>query len=300
LQNSLNSGIGRMSVDAGKDWTWTVEIQPEIALPAVVEKLQTGLGFIEGPAWSKQGYLVFSDIPANRILRFDGAAPASVYREGTNAANGNAFDPQGRLYSCERDGRRVVRQEADGRIAVVADKWQGEQLNSPNDVAVSRTGHVYFSDPASAAILGAQKVGFNGVYHVTPDGRLSVVSRTMARPNGVAVSPDGRTLYVADTTKRSVVAFSLDADGNASGERTLVANTPGGPDGLRCDRLGNLYVAASGIAVYTPEGELKGIIPVPEQPANCTFGGPDLRWLYITARTSLYRVRTEEPGYLVF
>lgn len=150
---------------------------------------------------------------------------------------------------------------------------------------------MYFTDPASAAILGGQKIGFNGVYHVTPQGTISLVTRSMARPNGIAISPDGRTLYVTDTTQRSVVAFTLDSEGNPGGERIFATNTPGGPDGLRVDPRGNLYVAAGGITIYAPSGEMKGIIPVPEAPANCTFGGANGEWLYITARTSVYRVR---------
>jgi gluconolactonase len=292
LQNSLNTGVGRVELAAGGEWNWDIDIQPEITLSEKVEKVAGGFTFLEGPAWAKDGSLIFSDIPANRILRWSAGDGTSVYRDRTNAANGNALDAQGRLYSCERDGRRVVRMETDGRITVIADKWNGERLNSPNDVAVSRTGHVYFTDPASPAILGGQKLGFNSVYHVTPNGALSLVTRSMARPNGVALSPDGRTLYVADSTRRSLTAFALDADGNPGAERLFVANTPGTPDGLRVDPGGSLWIATGGIAIYTSAGELKGVIAVPEAAANCTFGGTDGEWLYITARTSIYRVRT--------
>ena len=215
LQNSLNLHQGLVTISPGSDWRWTVELRPEIAgetqrtSSEQVEKVAGGFGFIEGPVWSRQGFLLFSDIPNGRILRINGPGPATVYRDHTNAANGNSMDAQGRLYSAERDGRRVSRIETDGTVTVVADRWQGKRLNSPNDVVVRRDGHIYFTDPASTAVKEPMELGFNGVYHVTPEGRMSLVTASMHRPNGVAISPEGKILYVADSTDRTIVAFDL-------------------------------------------------------------------------------------------
>jgi gluconolactonase len=210
------------------------------------------------------------------------------------------MDADGRLYTAERDGRRVVRQEKDGKLTVIAAEWNNQKLNSPNDVVVRRDGHVYFTDPASKAVLERQTLGFNGVFHVTPSGKISLVTRRLGRPNGVALTPDGRTLYVADSESKKIVAFRLDADGTASGERTFIAAVDGTPDGLRVAANGNIYVACRGICVYSPEGKLNKLIEFPETPTNCAFGGTDLRTLYVTARTSVYRVPIPDQGSLQY
>ncbi|MFN0107088.1 MAG: SMP-30/gluconolactonase/LRE family protein [Bryobacteraceae bacterium] len=302
VQNSFNSGQGLLKLSPGKDWKWRLSLQvdealePVAAMYAGVERIATGFGFTEGPAWSPEGHLIFSDIYSSRILKTVGAGQPEIYRNFSNAANGNALDRQGRLYTCERDGRRVARMEKDGRVSVIASEWQGKRLNSPNDIAVRRDGHVYFSDPASRAVLEPQEIGFSGVYHVGPDGKLSLVTSKMARPNGVALTPNGRTLYVADSQEKKIVAFDLDAKGNATNERVLIANLEGTPDGLRVAENGNLYIACKGIAIYTPSGKLVRMIEIPETPTNCEFGDADRKSLYVTARTSIYRLRVPDRG----
>jgi gluconolactonase len=293
-----------VKLQPGKDWKWRLEVQVDSTKPpapsAGVEKVGGDFAFVEGPVWSKQGFIIFSDIYNSRINKIGSSGKLEIYRNYTNAANGNSMDVQGRLYSAERDGRQLSRLERDGKVTVLASEWEGKRLNSPNDVVVRRDGHVYFTDPASKAVLEPQELGFNGVFHITPQGKLSLVSKRLARPNGVALTPDGRTLYVADSEARKIYAYNLDAAGNASGEREFLAVAEGSPDGLRVAANGNLYIAAKGIAVYSPAGKLLRTIDFPETPANCAFGGKDLKTLYVTARTSVYRVRVEDRGSLQY
>ena len=305
IQNSLNLHKGLVSLAAGDLWRWRIELQvagpppPPPAAGSGVEKFGGNFAFVEGPVWVKQGYLLFSDIYNSRIMKMSTADHAEVYRDYTNSANGNSMDVQGRLYSCERDGHRVVRMEKDGRLTVIASEYQGKRLNSPNDVVVRRDGQVYFSDPDSQAVLDPRELGFNGVYHVTPQGKISLIAK-MTRPNGVALTPDGRTLYIADTTEKKIMAYDLDAQGNASRGRVFISGIDGGPDGLRVAADGNLYIACRGIAIYTAAGKFVKMIEFPETPANCSFGGPDLRTLYVTARTSVYRVHIPDRGALQY
>ena len=306
IQNSLNLDKGLVRLQPGQNWKWRLELQALAPLPSLpprgegVTRIGGDFGFVEGPVWSPKGFLIFSDTYNSRIMKASAAGQADIYRNYTNAANGNSMDKQGRLYTCERDGRRVSRMEKDGRITVIAAEWQGKRFNSPNDVVVRRDGQVYFSDPASKAVLEPQELGFNGLFHVTPGGRISLITTKMPRPNGVALTPDGKTLYVADTQERKILAWDLDASGNASHERVVVSDIDGSPDGLRVAKNGNLYIAARGIAVYSPGGTLLRTIEFPETPANCAFGDADLKTLYVTARTSVYRVRIPDEGALQY
>ena len=261
-----------------------------------VERVAAGFRFTEGPVWSREGYLVFSDVPSNRILRQDPGQKPAVLRDNSNGANGNTFDAQGRLYTCESRTRRVVRMDHDGQIEVLAEKWEGKRLNAPNDIVVSKNGHVYFTDPAFGEQADHRELDFYGVYHIPPKGAMRLVARPAGRPNGIALSPNGRILYVANTDDRNVRAYDIDKNGDAANERVLVSGIDGPPDGIRVDEKGNLYVTANGVAVYTSAGKLIHTIPLGEVPANCAFGDPDLKTLYITARTSVYRVRLDVKG----
>ena len=261
-----------------------------------IDKVATGYAFAEGPAWSPLGFLIFSDVPNNKLLRFMEGAPASVFRENSNGAMGNRFDAQGRLYTCESHTRRVTRTDKKGKVEVLAERWQSKRFNAPNDLAVRKEGDVYFTDPAFGNQQDTRELDFFGVYHISRKGELEAIAKPKGRPNGIALAPDGRTLYVSNSDEKNVRAYDLDKNGAASNERTLVAGIEGVPDGICVDEKGDLYVAANQVEVYSPEGKPMGTVRTEETPSNCTFGDPDLKSLYITARTSVYRARLDVKG----
>lgn len=259
-----------------------------------------GYTFTEGPAWSRQGYLLFSDVPENKIWRLASGAKAGVFRDPSNGANGNTFDARGRLYTCENRTRRVTRTDKKGKIDVLATTWEGKRLNAPNDIVVRADGHIYFTDPAFGNQADGRELDFFGVYHIAPNGEMELVATPEGRPNGIAVSPAGKVLYVANSDERNIRAYELDSRGHASDERILVSGIDGPPDGIAVDEKGNIYVTANQLPVYSPEGKLLHTFKLAEKPANCTFGGRDLRTLYITARTSVYAVRLDVKGALQY
>jgi gluconolactonase len=261
-----------------------------------VEKIATGYIFTEGPAWSRDGNLIFSDIPGNKLLQFKLGEKPAVFRDNSNGAIGNTFDAQGRLYTCESHARRVTRTDKKGKIEVLAERWQGKRLNAPNDIVVRKDGQVYFTDPAFGNQQDARELDFYGVFHISHRGELEVIAKSKGRPNGIALSPNGRILYVTNSDQRNVRAYDLDRNGEASNERVLISSIAGIPDGIKVDETGNLYVAASRIDVLTPEGKPAGSLLLPETPSNCAFGDADLQSLYVTARTSVYRVRMNVKG----
>jgi len=259
-------------------------------------RIAAALTFAEGPVWSREGYLIFSDIPNNRQWRWRPGAKAEVFRENSEGANGSALDSHGRLYICEAHTRRVVRIDGDGKTDVLADNWQGKKLNEPNDIVVRHDGHVWFTDPAFGSADQRRELDFYGVFHISPKGVVDVVAKPKGRPNGIALSPDGRTLYVDNSDERNVRAYDVDRNGAASNERVVVSDIEGVPDGMKVDENGNLYVAAKAIFVYSADGHLMRTIPVPETPSNCAFGDSDWQSLFVTARTSVYRIRLDVKG----
>ena len=275
-----------------------------------VEKLAGKLLYADGPVWSRDGYLLYCDIPANRLYSLipppaaedDNAASKlteariALYRENSGGASGITFDTQGRLYTCETHTLRVTRTDKKGKLEVLAAKYQGKRLNSPNDITVRRDGQIYFTDPAFGSENDSRELDFYGVFHITPKGELSLVAKWTTRPNGIALSPDGGTLYVSDSDLHLVRAFDLDQHGSASGERILISDIKGVPGGLRIDERGNIYVAAARISVYNTAGKSIGDIPTSEIPSNLAFGDDDFSSLYITAHTSIYRLRLEVKG----
>jgi gluconolactonase len=259
-----------------------------------VEEIATGFRGGEGSVWSREGFLIFSDYSQDRLYKYVPGKAPEVYRENSNGANGNTMDRQGRLYSCEYKARRVTRTDRKGRIEVLVDRFEGKRFNAPNDIVVRRDGHIYFTDPLYTP-LDVRDLDYFGIYHVTPKGEIEVIARLQTRPNGVTLSPDGKILYVGNTNDRNVRAYDLNRKGEATKERVVISDLPGGPDGIRTDAKGNLYLTSRGIAVYSPTGQLLGRIELPGNARNLAFGDADLRTLYIIGN-SLYRVRVPVPG----
>lgn len=264
------------------------------------EKLAGDFQFTEGPIWQADGSLLFSDIPASRIYRWTADGGAQVWREPTGNSNGLTLDREGRLIACEHSGRRVSRTEADGTVAAIASHFNGGKLNSPNDVVVKSDGVVYFTDPPYGIQPAEREQPVNGVYRILTDGTLELLVDDFDRPNGLAFSPDESILYIDDSPRRHVRAFDVRPDGTLANSRILADMDhpqPGSPDGMKIDEEGHLYVTgATGVWVFEPNGELLGVVVTPERPANCAWGDADRKSLYITAQTSLYRVRVKVAG----
>jgi len=261
-----------------------------------VEKVATAMKFTEGPVWSREGFLIFSDIPSNRLMKFVPGEGVSVYRENTNGTNGNAFDDKGRLYSCESRTGRVIRTDKKGKVEVLAEKWEGKRLNAPNDIVVGKNGHVYFTDPAFGDQADRRQLDFYGVYSISPKGELNLIAKPVGRPNGIALSPNGKLLYVSNSDERTIRAYDLDKNGAVSNERVLISEIEGVPDGLKVDEKGNLYVMAKGLYIFSPEGKPMGSLSLAETPSNCAFGDADFQTLFVTARTSVLRIRLDVKG----
>lgn len=260
------------------------------------EKVATGYIFTEGPAWSPENYLVFSDVPGDKLFQFTPGQKTGVFRENSNGAIGNTFDVQGRLYTCESHTRRVTRTDKKGKVDVLAERWQGKRLNAPNDIVVRKDGQVYFTDPAFGNQQDTRELDFCGIFRISHRGELDLIAKFKTRPNGIALSPNGRILYVTNSDERNVREYDLDRSGAASNERVFISNIAGVPDGIKVDEAGNLYIAAAQIEVYASDGKHLGTIHSYETPSNCAFGDPDFQSLYITARTSVYRVRLNVKG----
>jgi gluconolactonase len=259
-----------------------------------IEVIGKGFTFTQGPAWSKDGFLIFSDAAADKMWKWTPGRDEAVFREHANGPSGNAFDSQGRLYTCETHARRVTRTNLkDGRTEVLAEQWEGKRLNAPDNLAVGRSDHVYFTDPAFGEQSDHRELDFYGVYHLPPRGPLKLVAKPAGRPNGIAISPNGRVLYVTNSDERNVRAYDLDHNGDASGERVLVSGIAGVPGGICVNEKGDLYLAAAkGIAIYTAAGQPIHTIEMHDRPSNCAFN-PDGKMLYVTARGILYRIRLD-------
>ncbi len=265
------------------------------------ERLATGFVFTEGPLWHPDGFYYFVDVRSSVLYRLTPGRAQDVVRDKTGGGNGTTFDLEGRLVICEGDNRRVTRMSADGRIDVLMDRFEGKRLNRPNDVVCKSDGSIYFTDPGLRVPLAERELPYAGVYRITPDGATSLVA-DFEYPNGLAFSPDERVLYVANTRWTQYIhAIELDASGTMVRRRIFADmssdETDGVPDGMKVDVEGHLYCTGpGGTWVFAPDGTRLGIIRTPEVPANLAFGGPDLRTLFFTARTSVYTLRVKVPG----
>lgn len=273
-----------------------------------IARLHTGCRWTEGPAYFPAGrYLVFSDIPNDRILRWDETTGAvGVFRQPAGFANGHTVDRQGRLVSCEHGHRRVTRTEHDGSVTVLADRYQGKRFNSPNDVVVHGDGSVWFTDPdygIDSNYEGHQaesEIGARHVYRVPPSGgEPRVVADDFTGPNGLAFSADERQLYIVDSREKHIRRFDVTdpASGRLSGGEVFATSTAGSFDGVRFDNTGRLWAAAhDGLHCFDPDGALLGKLHFPEIVANFTFGGPQRNVMFVCGSTSLYSIRTNVTG----
>jgi len=276
-----------------------------IGSDAKLETVATGFGFTEGPMWDPAGFLYVSDETINKIFR--------VYPDGRKQEvialgdpDGNTFDRQHRLIDCASMLRAIIEVTPDGTYKILADKFEGKRLNSPNDVIIGPDGAIYFTDPTLDLVAGEkQEIPFQGVYRLDENGKLRLLTRDLAQPNGLAFSPDGKKFYVDDDEQKNIHVYDVAADQTLSNGR-IFGEEHGGkgegvPDGIKVDEKGNLFVTGpKGIWVWDAKGNHLGTIVMPEQPANLAWGDPQYDTLYITATTSVYRLITKTRGFVPY
>lgn len=264
-----------------------------------------GFGFTEGPLWDPGGFLYISDEEQNQLFR--------VYPDGRKEVvvslgdpDGNAFDQQHRILDCASVLRAIIRIAPDGKYTVLADRFEEKKFNSPNDVVVGPDGAIYFTDPTLDLPAGEkQEIPFQAVYRLNAAGKVTLLTKELTQPNGLAFSPDGKKLYIDDSKERNIRVYDFHSDGTVSNGR-IFGSEPGGkkegvPDGMKVDRDGNLYVTGpGGVWVWDPQGHHLGTILMPEQPANLTWGDPDHSVLYITATKSVYKLQTLTTGFVPY
>lgn len=268
---------------------------------AKLEKVAGDFQFIEGPIWHPDGFLLFSDIPANIIYKFASNQQVEVFRRPSGKANGNTLDKENRLLTAEHENRRVSRTEKDGKVITLADRYEGKRLNSPNDLVVKSDGSIYFTDPSYGVSKEQEELGFYGVYRLASDGKLTLLVKDLVLPNGLAFSPDEQKLYVNNSEAKYIAVYDVKPDGTVTNERLFAdlkdASQGGAPDGLKVDLQGNVYsTGPGGVWILSPDGKLLGKISVPETTTNLAWGESDRKTLYITANTSLYRIRLKIAG----
>lgn len=265
-----------------------------VATGAKVEKLAGGFAFTEGPAADPNGDIYFSDIPNNRIHKWDvEAKKLSTFRENSGGSNGLYFDKKGWLLACEGSGRRLVSICPKCKVTVLADEYDGKKFNSLNDLWITPKGGIYFTDPRYGNRDGMEQDGEHA-YYMTPDRKKVIrVIDDMVRPNGVIGTPDGKTLYVTDNAGKKTFSYKIGKDGTLSNKKLFAEE---GSDGMTIDNQGNVYLTTNAVKVYNKKGELIQTIEVPEGPANVTFGGKDKKTFFITARTALYAVKMRVKG----
>ena len=327
---ALVTGIELAAQDGGQVLRLDPALDALIAPGTRIEKVADGFGFVEGPVWvhtAKPGYLIFSDIPANVINKWTPDGKVAVFLEKSGftgsdpgdagfqlnnghavvtlyGSNGITLDKQGRVTFCTHGDRDVVRLEKDGKRTVLADRFEGKRLNSPNDLVYKSDGALYFTDPPfglrKLADDPKKELPFAGVYRLA-GGKLQLLNKDFGAPNGIAFSPDEKVLYVNDSFSKMYWRFDVQPDGTLGNKKLLIdmssSTEAGVPDGIKIDQKGNLYGAGpGGVWVLSPEGKHLGTIKPPENPANLAWGDDDAKTLYFTAVTGLYRIRVNVPG----
>jgi len=276
-----------------------------VSREAKLEVVASGFGFTEGPVWDPAGFLYVSDEEQNKIFR--------VYLDGRKEEiialgdpDGNTYDLNHQLLDCASVLRAIIRIEPGGHYSILADRYDGKRFNSPNDVVTGPDGAIYFTDPTLDLVAGEkQEIPFQGVYRLDHEGEVRLLTKELTQPNGLAFSPDGKKFYVDDSEQRNIRVYDFHADGTVSNGRIFASEDTGKkggvPDGMKVDLQGNLYVTGpEGIWVWDPEGHHLGTIVLPEQPANLAWGDADFGTLYITAKTSVYKLRTTVRGFVSY
>ena len=276
-----------------------------VSRDAKLDVVATGFGFTEGPMWDEQGFLYVSDETLNKIFR---VLPNGKKQEVISLGDpdGNTYDRERHLLDCASVLRAIIQVEPDGKYKILADRYQGKHFNSPNDVIIGPDGAIYFTDPTLDLAKGErQEIPFQGVYRLDSNNEVQLLTKDLAQPNGLAFSPDGKSFYIDDSKQRNIRVYGLGPDGSLTNGR-IFGGEPGGksdgvPDGMKVDRNGNLYVTGpKGIWVWNPQGHHLGTIAMPEQPANLAWGDADYGTLYITATTSVYRLKTKAHGFVPY
>jgi gluconolactonase len=276
-----------------------------ISKDAKLETVATGFGFTEGPVWDKSGFVYVSDEEINKIFR--------VYPDGHKEElialgdpDGNTYDRQLRLIDTASVLRAIIRITPDGKYTVLADHFEGKKLNSPNDVVIGPDGAIYFTDPTLDLVKGeTQEIPYQGVYRLDDSGKVTLLTKDLTQPNGLAFSPDGKRLYIDDSAEKNIRVYDVQTDGTLANGRIFGEEKgnkgEGVPDGMRVDRKGNIFVTGpKGIWVWDPQGHHIGTIAMPEQPANLAWGGPQYDTLYITATHGVYKLHTKTKGFVPY
>lgn len=279
------------------------EAIPEIGPVGSIELVRDGFQFTEGPADDRNGTLYFSDIPAETIFQLQGDKVTTLTTKSGHS-NGLMVDGAGRLLACQMDGQLVRRDLASGKVEVLASEYKGKRFNAPNDLVLDQHGGVYFTDPLFRAPKPLPQAT-QGIYYVSAKGEITRLDSDLPAPNGIALSPDEKTLYVIPSESAEMLAYQVTDAGKISGRRVFCRLRQNddtgnrGGDGMTVDTQGNLYITSElGVQVFSPAGEFLGNIAFPQHPANVTFGGPERRTLYVTARTGLYRCKMKAVGHV--
>jgi len=261
--------------------------------------------FTEGPLWSPSGYLLFSDIYGDRIYQWKHGGHADTFRTDAGYPNGLTFDQQGRLLICNQKLRRVDRVEKDGHLTVLVDNWQGKKLNAPNDIIVRKDGTIYFTDPFWKFPPGSvQELTFQAIWRIDPKGKVSIAAQDFGLPNGIAMSPDEKILYLGDTARRKLYSFDLRPDGTLTNRRLfadIISNEKGAVDGMKVDGQGNVFTTGpGGVWIFNPQGKHIGTIRPPAIPANLAWGGPGYRTLFLAMPSGIYSLKMKAGGFITY